>query len=51
MSTPAMWPHQLKALDLVKIHDGCMLAMDMGSGKSRVIIEWINEQEETDEPD
>ena len=35
------WPHQTKALDFISSKPGSMLAMDMGTGKSRVIIDLI----------
>ena len=37
-----LWPHQLQAYDACIINrDRCMLAMDMGTGKSKVVIDRI----------
>lgn len=37
------WRHQVEALEFVKAKPGSMLAMDMGTGKSRVAIDLIKE--------
>ena len=38
------WPHQTEALEFVSDKPGAMLAMDMGTGKSRVIVDLIAQQ-------
>ena len=38
------WPHQTEALEFISDKDGAMLAMDMGTGKSRVIVDLITEK-------
>jgi len=35
------WPHQTEALDFISDKAGAMLAMDMGTGKSRVVVDLI----------
>ena len=35
------WAHQTEALDFIAEKPGAMLAMDMGTGKSRVIVDLI----------
>ena len=41
ISTP-LWLHQKKALELARHLDGCMLALDMGTGKSLCVISLIS---------
>jgi len=38
------WPHQTEALKFVTGKPGAMLAMDMGTGKSRVIVDLIAQE-------
>jgi len=38
------WPHQTEALDFISGKPGSMLAMDMGTGKSRVIVDLIAQE-------
>ena len=35
------WAHQTEALEFIAEKPGAMLAMDMGTGKSRVIVDLI----------
>ena len=35
------WPHQAEALDFISGKAGSMLAMDMGTGKSRVVVDLV----------
>ena len=37
----APWPHQIEALEFVSSKAGSMLAMDMGTGKSRVVVDLV----------
>ena len=37
----APWPHQTEALDFISSKAGAMLAMDMGTGKSRVVVDLV----------
>ena len=43
MATDRMkpWAHQIEALEFISEKPGSMLAMDMGTGKSRVIVDLI----------
>lgn len=41
MENNNLWSHQKKALDFIANKTGAMLAMDMGTGKSRVVVEYI----------
>ena len=41
---PKAWKHQREALDFIRNRPGAMLDMDMGTGKSKVIIDLIYEQ-------
>ena len=45
-NTPPLWPHQRDAIDFAHAHQGAMLAMDMGTGKTRVTIEIIEQLDE-----
>lgn len=38
MTLPKPWPHQQRALDFVRKRRGAMLAMEMGTAKTRVVI-------------
>ena len=38
---PARWPNQEEALQFALSHSSCMLDMDMGTGKTRVVIDSI----------
>ena len=38
------WPHQTEALDFISKKAGSMLAMDMGTGKSRVVVDLVAQQ-------
>ena len=38
------WPHQTEALEFLSGKAGAMLAMDMGTGKSRVIVDLIAQE-------
>jgi SNF2 family DNA or RNA helicase len=38
------WPHQTEALEFLRGKAGAMLAMDMGTGKSRVIVDLIAQE-------
>lgn len=45
MNTPALWGHQAYGLEMLSQlpeNSGLLLAWDMGTGKSRVIVEFIN---------
>ena len=35
------WPHQTEALEFISNKTGAMLAMDMGTGKSRIVVDLI----------
>ena len=35
------WPHQIEALEFLSDKAGAMLAMDMGTGKSRVVVDLV----------
>jgi SNF2 family DNA or RNA helicase len=35
------WPHQTEALEFISNKPGSMLAMDMGTGKSRVVVDLV----------
>ena len=38
------WPHQTEALEFISKKAGSMLAMDMGTGKSRVVVDLVAQQ-------
>ena len=44
-SEPTAWEHQASALDFIRDKPGSMLAMAMGTGKSRVAIDLIRERD------
>ena len=35
------WPHQLEGLELIDAHPGSMIAYDMGTGKSKIIVDAV----------
>ena len=39
--TNSLWDHQRRAVDFMGHHPSCLLAMDMGTGKSRCIVEAV----------
>ena len=39
----ALWDHQRDAVDFAKARRGSLLAMPMGTGKSRVVVELVRE--------
>ncbi len=45
MNKPALWPHQAEALTFVENKPAAMLAMAMGSGKSRVVVDLLIERD------
>ena len=40
---PRAWAHQARALEFVRDKPGAMLAMEMGTGKSKVAIDLMDE--------
>lgn len=42
MSNVVLMPHQVKVLDALKKHNRCVLAMDMGTGKTHTSTEKLN---------
>lgn len=42
MTHPPLWSHQGEAVSFVSDRTGALLDMKMGTGKSRVIVEWVN---------
>lgn len=40
-ATPPLWPHQERALEFLRDKPGAMLAMEMGTGKTRIAIEHL----------
>lgn len=38
-----LWPHQVKSIDFIAKNNGkALLALDMGCGKTKIAIDWIN---------
>lgn len=42
--TPPLWSHQRDALDFIAGKNAALLAMDMGTGKTRVVVEALSKQ-------
>lgn len=40
-----LWKHQERGVQLIDREPGAMLAFDMGTGKSRTVIHWINQRQ------